>query len=626
MNPMNPVNPVNLMNRLLQVRSRLDVVLVSLLALTAAACTTTASDGMYFGKTDPPKGQILRYVSGAEAESLDPQVSTGQPEARIYMAIFDGLTEIDPKTAQPIPGLAERWEHNSDNTEFTFHLRDARWSNGDPITAEDFVYSFRRGLTPELAARSAYMAYDILNAQAFNEGSVFAQDPATKEFVADPENPKLRLVLPGDPQERASAVQSRNLTALVRGKVFVGPRAEDIGVDAVDAHTLRLRMSRSVPFVPGLMTHQFFRPVPRKAIEQWGVHWTRPEHIVTSGAFMLKTWRPYDRLVVVRSPSYWDAANVHLDEITFIPLEDQTTIMNLYKAGEIDGFLNHTVPAAWIDYIRPLKDYMDAPELANEYYQINITQPPMNDVRVRKAFNMAVDKVALSHFRRVTKPLTSFVPEGIFPEYPRPAGDPFDIARARALLAEAGYRNSRDEYDPSKFPIRDVELIYNTTDNNRQVAEFVQAQWKQNLGLTVPIKNVEWKTFLDKRAKLDYKGFARSGWVGDYMDPFTFLNIFSTPKGDNGTGWWDKKYVDILTEANRQPDPEKRFAIMARAEKMLLDAQPVLPLMSNATNWMKKPYVKGMYPNPETLHAWKYVYIEHDPALWDRDVPIMTSR
>lgn len=172
--------------------------------LGGCACTTTASTSQDFGKTTPPEGQVLRYVSGSEPESLDPQVSSGQPEARIYMSIFEGLTEMDPKTAQPIPGIAERWEANSDNTEFTFYLRpDARWSNGDPITAHDVVYSIRRGLTPSLASRNAYMAYDILNAQAFNEGSVFVQDPRSKAFLADPSAPTRRLVLPGDPKGRS---------------------------------------------------------------------------------------------------------------------------------------------------------------------------------------------------------------------------------------------------------------------------------------------------------------------------------------------------------------------------------------------------------------------------------------
>jgi oligopeptide transport system substrate-binding protein len=539
---------------------------LSVCACLASACTTQATDSPYFGKTAPPEGQVLRYISGSEPESLDPQVSTGQPEARIYVALYDGLTEYHPETGQAIASLAERWEPNHDNSAFTFHLRpNARWSNGDRLTAHDIVYSMRRGLAPEFAARSAYLAYYIQGAQAYNEG---------------------------------------------KGKV------EDVGVEAVDDRTVTFRLTQPVPFFPGLVAHQFFRPVPRKAIEQHGQEWTKPEHIVTSGAFTLQTWRSYDRLVLVRNPMFWDAASVKLDQITFYPLEDATTMMNLYKAGEVDAVYNHVPPASWVDRLRTMKDYMDEPECAVDYYMFNTTKVPMNDLRVRKAFNMAIDRGALAAYQRNVKPNTGFIPEDIFPGYPRPEGDSFNPQRARELLAEAGYHDGSGNYDPSKFPVSLVELTYNTTERNRQIAEFVQAQWKQNLRLTVPIKNMEWKTFLDHRAKLEYSGIARAGWVGDYMDPYTFLDLFTTKTGDNGTGWFDPKYVSIVREANRQSDPKKRYTMLAQAERMLLDAQPIIPLTTNATNWVKKPYVKGMYPNPVTIHAWKFVHIERDPAKW----------
>jgi oligopeptide transport system substrate-binding protein len=396
-------------------------------------------------------------------------------------------------------------------------------------------------------------------------------------------------------------------------------RAEDIGVEATDDYTLRIRLNTPVPFLSGLMTHQMFRLVPQKAIEKYGDAWTQPQNIITCGAFKVQTWRPYDRLIVVRDPMNWDAARVKLDQITFYPVEDATTQMNLYKAGEVDAVYNHTVPYAWVDDLRQLKDYMDKPENAIEYYMLNTKKAPMNDLRVRRAFNMSIDKAALAVYRRVVKPLTAFTPEGIFPGYPQPKGDPFDPGRAQDLLAEAGYRDASGKYDPSTFPVSTVELSYNTSESNKQTAEFVQAQWKQHLGLTVPLKNIEWKTFLDSRAKLQYNGVARAGWVGDYMDPYSFLDLFSTETGDNGTGWSDPTFVEMLREANRQPNPLKRFQLLSRAEAFLLAAQPVIPLFTNATDWLKKPYVKGMYANPETLHAWKYVYIEHDPRKWDAD-------
>jgi oligopeptide transport system substrate-binding protein len=552
--------------------------LAVLLALSALApgCTAKAQTEQYFGKAEPPAGQELRYISGSEPESLDPQISTGQPEARLYLALYEGLTEYHPVTGEAMPAIAERWEPNADNSEFTFHLRhNARFSNGDPITANDFVYTLRRGLSPATAARAAYLAYYIKGAQAYNEGQ---------------------------------------------------GRAEDVGMEAIDDYTLKVRLTQPLPFLAGLMAHQFFRVLPRQTIEKYGDTWTQPDHIVTSGAFKLQTWRPYDRLILVRDPMNWDAARVKLDRITFYPLEDVTTMMNLYKAGEVDAVYNHTVPYAWVDQIRHLPDYMDKPEVAIEYYGINTTKPPMNDLRVRKAFNLAVDKDALAEYRRVVKPLTSFTPEGIFPKYPRPTGDAFDPARGRELLAEAGYRGADGKFDPSTFPASSLEILYNTTESNKQTAEFVQAQWKQNLGVTVPLKNMEWKTFLDERAKLRFTGFARQGWIADYMDPYSFLDLFSTPTGENGTGWWDKKYVTMLEDANRQSDPQRRYQLLAKAEAYMLEMQPVIPLWTSGSDWLKKPYVKGLYSNPVILHPWKFVYIEHDRSKWSEDpLPSISS-
>ncbi|MGB8510521.1 MAG: peptide ABC transporter substrate-binding protein [Pyrinomonadaceae bacterium] len=644
------------------------VMLFALAAFGAGCATQASKKSEFFGKVEPPPGQVLRYISGSEPESLDPQIGTGQPEARIYMSMFEGLVEYDPKTMEPIPAIAEKWEANKDASEFIFHLRsNARFSNGDPITASDFVYTLRRGLSPALAARNSYLAYEIKYAEGYNEGGMFVRDAKTGKFVSaseveadakapvepatqgdgaahaaelavDQDNPSqdtafhhimhepLRLIVAGDDKGREKEFKANpKLRAALEGKELVPVKAEDIGVEAIDDHTLRLSLTQPAPYFIGLMPHQFFRVIPRQTVEKWGdTAWTQPEHIVTSGPFKLKAWKPYNEIVVVKDPMYWDAANVRLNQISFYPMEDATTMMNLYKAGDVDAIFNHEVPVGWIDQIKPLKDYMDAPEVAIEYYQFNTSKPPFNDKRVRKAFNMAVDKHALADYRKIVKPLTAFTPEGIFPGYPQPKGDEFNVERAKQLLVEAGYKDASGKFDPKKFPISEVELTYNTAESNRQVAEFVQAQWKQNLGLTVALKNMEFKTFLQSRAKLEYKGLGRAGWVGDYMDPYTFLALFSTIGGDNGTGWYDPKYADLLKEANRQADQHKRYELLAKAEAYLLDAQPVLPLMTNATNWVKKPYVKGMYPNPGTLHAWKFVYIEDDRAKWDYGVPDMT--
>jgi len=650
-------------------RERTALVAIIMLVAATSSCQVAAKNEEFFGKTTPPTRNVLRYINGDEPETLDPPISSGQPEARIFIALYEGLVEYDPKTLAPVPAIAESWGVNNDSSEYVFHLRhNARWSNGDPIVAEDFVYSFRRGLSPELASRNAYLAYYIKYGQAYNEGAVFVRNPQTGEFLlekdfahSDQEVPEslsqkplssgeaeykgsdsapntsfhqfmhspARLTLPASEKARKKLIDAdAKLQAAVRDKEFVPVRAEDVGIEAVDDYTVRISLSQPAPYFSGLLAHQLFRAVPRKVIEKYGEHWTEPAHIVTSGAFKVKAWRPYSELVVERNPFYWDFANVRLEEIHFYTTQDNPTAMNLYKVGEADAVLNHTVPNPWLDVVRSKKDYMDGAEAAIVYVLINVTRPPMNDIRVRRAFNMAIDKVTYSQSRRITKPLSAFTPEGIFPGYPQPKGDPFNPEQARKLLGEAGFpvmQRADGSYECAKFPVDQVEYVFNTQSSNRTMAEFFQAQWKQNLGITVPLRSMEFRTFLNVRAKLEYKGFALGIWGADYMDPFTFLNLFSTPTGDNGSGWWDQRYSEMLDAANRTLDKQKRYELMARAEKFLLDAQPVIPIETSATNWVKKPYVKGMYPNAGSLFPWKFVYIERDPAKWDYGVPAMAD-
>ena len=647
-------------------------VLLATSVLGGISCRVVATPGEFYGSTTPPKQNIFRYVNGDEPESLDPPVSSGQPEARIYMALYEGLVEYHPKSLKAIPALAERWDVNNDSSEFTFHLRrNGRWSNGEPINAHDFVYSIRRGLSPALASKNAYLAYYITYAQAYNEGFVFARDPKTQQFVlekdiaeaANPTAPALsqkplnsaepeygtiaeqpqpnantpfhqfmhsppRLTLPGDEAARNKLIaKDAKLKAVLQDKEFVAIAAEDIGVEAVDDYTVRISLSQPAAYFLGLLAHQLFRVAPRKVIEQFGDRWTDPAHIVTGGPFRVKAWRPYNELVVERDPMYWDAANVGLDEIHFFVSTDNPTSVNLYKVGEADAVLNHTVPNAWLDVVRPKKDYMDGAEAAIAYITINVTKPPMNDVRVRRAFNLAIDKVNYSKSRKTTKPLSAFTPEGIFVGYPQPKGDSFDPETARKLLAEAGFPVTKSDggFECKNFPVAQVEYIFNTNSSNKAMAEFIQAQWKQNLGVTVPLRSMEFKTYMPARTKLEYSGFAIGLWGADYMDPFTFLSIFTTPRGVNGTGWYDPKYVSMLDEANSMLDQQKRYELLAKAEKYLLDAQPIIPMETFAVNWLKKPYVKGMYPNAASLYAWKYVYIERDSSKWDYGSPSLAD-
>lgn len=636
------------------------VSVVLLLSSFLVSCSSSASS-RYFGLTQPPSDNVMRYVSGSEPESLDPQFVTGQPEARIMMALYEGLVEYHPITMDPIPAIAESWEIGPDGTEYLFHLRkNAKFSNGDPVTANDFVFTFRRGLSPELAARNANLAYYLKYAEAYNSGRSFVKNsdgsfvlkqddaeasrsggvafgPVTEfqKFINGPD----RLTVPSDEKARNKALEKDpKLKDAVLGKELVPVKAEDIGIEAVDDHTVRLKLYQPAPFFLGLLGHQFFRVVHKPTIEKFGKNWVRPENIVTSGPFKVKLYRPYDKLVVEKDPNYWDTANVKLSGIEFYPVDEQTTMLNLYKAGRIDATYNHTIPAPWNEMVRQYTaEYSLHPEAAVDYYSISVKKPPMDNVKVRQALSLAIDREALAQFQKTKKPLVDFTPEGIFPKYEearqkvysetlKAQGSSleewkariFDAEKARKLLGEAGYpvQKSGDGWSCPNFPIDKVSITYNTSESNQKIAEFIQAQWKQNLGLTFPMKNMEFKTFLPFRSAVEYTGVVRNGWVGDYMDPFTFLNLFYSPSNDGATGWWDPKYDKMLDDANRETDEMKRFEMLAKAELYVMQQQIVIPLCTAGTSWVKKPYIKGMYPNPGTLHAWKFVYIEKDPNKW----------
>ncbi|QYO65456.1 peptide ABC transporter substrate-binding protein [Leptolyngbya sp. 7M] len=646
---------------------------VVILAFAIAGCSASAKTEFY-GMTDAPEDNVLRYITGSEPESLDPAIPTGQPEARMLMALYDGLVEYDPRTMQPIPGIAESWEVGQENTEYIFRLRNnATFSNGDPITAHDIAYTFRRALDPNLAAKNAYLAHYIKYAQEYNSKRSFVRDKTGRFLLKSDLNPNgqsspestddtqpvetessasefrrfidgpERLTVPSGEKARNELFEKDpKLKAIAEGADLVPVRAEDIGVEAIDDLTFRIKLKQPAPFLIGLLGHQFFRIVHRPTIERFRKDWTKPENIVTSGAFVLKEHHPYDRVVVAKNPGYWDAEMVRLNGIEFYPLDEQTTMLNLYKTGRVDAIYNHTVPAAWVETIRQYKhEYMNHPEVAIEYYTVNVTKPPMNNLKVRQAFALAVDRDALAKFRKTTQPLIDFTPEGLFPEYEAIRAKvyerelakigssleewkarKFDPAKARKLLGEAGFpvNGSDGNWSCPSFPVDQVEILYNTSDNNKSIAEFIQAQFKQNLGITLQLKNQEWKTFLNTRKNLEYSGLGRAGWIGDYMDPMSFLKLFYGKNNDSSTGWSNSRFDKLIDEANSQPDPKSRYEKMAEAEFMMIQDQPVLPWQTQKTNFLRKPYVKGLYPNPGTLHSWKFVYIEQDPAKWDRDV------
>lgn len=638
--------------------ARLTILGIALIATMVLAGCSTEATTQYWGQVEVPQDNVMRYITGSEPESLDPSFVTGQPEARILIGLYDRLVEYHPKTMQPIPSMATHWEVSEDGTEYTFYLRkNGRFSNGDPIKAQDFEWSFRRALSPELASRYAFLGYDIKYGAQYNSQTSFVKKDG-KFLSEDPEGESVDSCEAKSPNCLAISVDAESLgklktddpatSARVEGAEFVAVRPEDIGVKAVDDYTLKVNLKQPAPYFVGMLTHQFFAVVHRPTIEKFGKDWIKPENIVTSGPYKLEEWKPYDEMTIVKDPNYWDAENVTLDAIKFYPMDEQTTMMNIYKAGRVDALYNHTVPAAWNEYIRQFKDeYLLHPEVTIEYYTFSVKKKPFDDLDVRKAFSLSIDREALEKFRKTIKKSADFVPGGIFPEYDKVRervykrlsekdgisaeemqARLFDPKAACDHMKKAGYEvtpAANDRCKVSGFPMDGVELTYNTAESNKAVAEFVQSQWSQNLGITVPLKNMEFKTFLPYRSAIEYKGVARAGWVGDFMDPYTFLSQFYTENNDSSTGWWNPEFDELLDDANKTLDPEARMEKLAEAEYFVLADQPVMPLAVAGTNWMKKPYVKGLYPNPGTMHPWKFVYLEQDRSKWDKNVDTLMT-
>ena len=637
------------------------------LALLAVACSMGSKNEPYFGKVQPPEGQVLRYCSGTEPQSLDPQYMTGQPESRIAVALFDGLVEYEEKTMAQRPSLATSWDINSDGTLWTFHLRDnAKWTDGRPITAHDFVYSWRRALSAGFAAPYASFMYVLKNGQPYNQLLAFVRDPQTGKFATEedltragtdgaitftgdeperfdrmpPEQPAgggaqtggetqtatgegaetkpasvKYLFVPFDPADRDKLLTGDpakdkpakpELARFVADKEFVAVSKEYVGVRALDDYTFQVTLEGPTPYFVKMLYNQFFRPVPRQSIEPWGnAVWTKPEHIVTSGAFKLAEWKPYEQITVVRNTDFWDNANTKLDKIIFPSLESLTTTMNLYKAGEVDAMSSNRVPPTWRNELKTTKkDYVDGPYLQIIALAIKTTVPPLTDVRVRKALSMAIDRRIIADQAVGRIPTTSFTPQ--MEGYENAEGEGYNPEKARALLAEAGFPGGRG------FP--QLDILFNTAESNKQTQEIVQQMWKNVLGIKVNLVNQEWRVFLDntKASKLNFNGFSQWLWTGDYVDPNAFLELLASGSDNNHTAWKDKKYDSMLNAANVEIDPTKRMKMLHDAEAYMLTQQPVIPLFVGPSSFMRKPYVKNLLANLLDQHDWRNVYIDHE--------------
>jgi oligopeptide transport system substrate-binding protein len=643
---------------------RLAVALVALALV--AACAVGAKDEPYFGKIQPPEGQVLRYVSGTEPQSLDPQYMTGQPESRISVALFDGLVEYEERTMGQRPSLAKSWEPNEDGTVWTFHLRDdAKWTDGKPLTAHDFVYSWRRAVSPEFAAPYASFMYIVKHGQPYNDLSAFVRDPQTGKYATEedlkragtdgaitytgdeptrfdkppvnqtgaenaqtsspPPTPTAETVetkpasmkylfvpaeaaerdklLAGDPAKGKAG--KPELARFITGKEFVPVTKEYLGVRALDDYTFEVTLEGPTAYFIKLLYHQFFRPVPQQAIEKHGnAFWTKPENIVTSGAFKLVEWRPYESLTVVRNTEFWDNANTKLDKIIFPSLESLNTTMNMYVAGEVDAMSSNRVPPAWRSQLKATKkDYVNGPYLQIIALAIKTTLPPLNDVRVRKALSMAINRQILAEQAVGRVPTTSFTPQ--MEGYENASVEGYNPEKARQLLAEAGFPGGRG------FP--ELETLYNTAESNKQTQEIIQQMWKKELGIKIKLTNQEWRVFIEntKANKLNFNGFSQWLWIGDYVDPNSFLELMTSFSENNHTAWKDPKYDSMLAAANAEIDPARRMQMLHDAEDYMMSQQPMIPLYVGPSSFMLKPYVKNLLPNLLDQHDWRNVYIDH---------------
>jgi len=433
----------------------------------------------------------LTFVSGAEPKSLDPAIMTGQLEGRFAMAMFEGLTYWEPGTLDPLPGMAERWETSLDERVWTFHLRPgAKWSNGDPVTAHDFHWSWKRALSPELASEYSYMLWDLVGAEEFTKGTL-------RDF-------------------------------------------DQVGVKVLDDTTLRVTLKSAVPYFLDLTSFYTLSPVHRATVERWDADpdappgaWTLPGRVVVNGPYLLESWITNDRIRLRKNPTYWNAASIRLETIDALSIEDTTAALNAFLTGEADWN-----PANWAnsvnDEVRKLPEFVSTEAFITYYYRVNTTRPHFQDRRVRRAFSLALDRTEI--VKNITRlgetEAHTYVPPGI-KGYEPPPGVHHDPARARALLAEAGFPGGRG------FPT--IEILYNTHEGHRQIATVIARQLRETLGITVNPHNQEWQSYQADTQTLKYD-LARAGWIGDYLDPNTFLDMWVTGGGNNQTGYASTLY------------------------------------------------------------------------------------
>ena len=503
--------------------------------------------------TRQAKAGILVINNAAEPSSLDPQEITGLLESRIAYSLFEGLVNYDPVDLHAIPGVAESWTMSDDGRVWTFKLRpNARWSNGDPVQASDFIFSYKRILSPSFGAEYASMLHGVRGAKEFNTGTL-------KDFSA-------------------------------------------VGFKAPDAHTLVVELNHPIPYFLQLICHHSWLPIHPPTILKYGtidqMHtpWTRPGALVGNGAFTLQSWEVARQIVVKKNPQYWDAANIHLNGVEFHAITDLFAEERAFRGGELH--ITGTVPPYKVVQLLGQKSptLRIDPYLSVSFIRINTNvknnpdvQRALADTRVRRALGMVIDRQKIaekvlrageSPARHLTPPGTGgFIAEARWSE---------DVAIAQRLLAEAGYPGGKG------FP--KIEYLLNASEGSQLAAQAYQEMWRKTLGIEVELRSLDWKVYLSALHKGDYQ-LARSAWSGDYNDPNTFLEMFISGNELNQTNWSDPEFDRLIAAAAAEIKPNVRLQLFEKAEQRLIEGAPIIPIVFNKNKFLIRPEVQGWYPN-----------------------------
>lgn len=500
---------------------------------------------------------IVRHIKD-EPASLDPMKAVGLPEIQVMRDLFEGLTSQDAN-GQIVPGVAESWSSN-DNKIWLFTLRkDARWSDGSPVTAQDFVYSWQRLVDPKNSSPFAWFAAlsGIENAEAITKGSM---------------------------------------------------SPDKLGVTATDATHLKVTLSRPVPWLPAMMANAALFPVPQKIVQAEGDAWTAPGKLVGNGAYQLQTRVVNEKIVLVRNKHYWDDKHSVLTQVTFLPINEESSATKRYRAEDID--ITESFPKNMFALLKKsLPGEVYTPDqLGTYYYAFNTQKGPTADVRVRKALSWSIDRriIAEKVLGTGEKPAWHFTPDvtaGFTPQqsYLQQHSQQELNAQAKALLAAAGY-------GPAK-PLH-LTLLYNTSESHQKIAIAVASMWKKNLGAEVTLQNQEWKTYIDSRNSGNFD-VIRASWVGDYNEPSTFLSLLTASHSGNIARFNSAEYDALLAKASTETSVQARNADYNKAEQIIADQAPIAPLYQYTNGRLIKPWVKG-YPitNPEDVAYSRELWIE----------------